>query len=223
MREAGPSGSGELLKSNTPRWSCVNRKAILIDIGGVLAPDSLGAPTAHWSNRLGISRAAFLAALFDGDDDHVLIGRTSEDSWWRTVGERLGVDAELVGAIRSDLASRGTWDEALVQSVRSLRGAAKTAIVSNAWPQMRTRLTDAGLLDLVDAIVLSCEVGCAKPDPRIYAIALERVGAQPADALFIDDTPEHVDAARSLGMTGHVHTSTEGTIVRIQDFLRLPE
>jgi putative hydrolase of the HAD superfamily len=40
-----------------------------------------------------------------------------------------------------------------------------------------------------DSVVLSCEVGCAKPDPRIYATALRGVGADPADALFIDDTP----------------------------------
>jgi HAD superfamily hydrolase (TIGR01509 family) len=37
-------------------------------------------------------------------------------------------------------------------------------------------------------VVLSCEVGYAKPDARIYAIALDRIRADPGDVLFIDDT-----------------------------------
>ncbi|MET8629565.1 HAD-IA family hydrolase [Kitasatospora sp. NPDC004669] len=197
-----------------------NRLAILIDIGGVLVPDHLTAAAIEWSTRLGRSHQDFLGALFGGNDDQVLIGRTSEESWWTIVRERLGVGHGLIQEIRGDLASRETWGEALVEGLRRLRGSAKTAVVSNAWPQMRTRMASAGLLDMVDAIVLSCEVGYAKPDPRIYAGALRRVGAHPFEALFIDDTPGHVATARSLGMAGHVHTSTADTLVRIQEFLQ---
>jgi putative hydrolase of the HAD superfamily len=78
----------------------------------------------------------------------------------------------------------------------------------------------AGMLGLTDEVVLSCEVGQAKPDPRIYTAALERLAIGSGDALFIDDTPGHVAAAESLGITGYVHTSTAGTITRIEDFLR---
>jgi len=75
------------------------------------------------------------------------------------------------------------------------------------------------MLDLVDELVISAEVGCAKPDPRIFEIALDRVGARPGDALFIDDTPGHVAAAQALGIAGHVHTDSASTIEAIQDFL----
>ena len=50
--------------------------------------------------------------------------------------------------------------------------------------------------------VASCEVGLRKPDPRIYFLALERAKALPRDAVYIDDRPELVDAARSLGLKG---------------------
>ncbi|CAM4242365.1 HAD family phosphatase [Nocardia ninae] len=197
----------------------MNRPAILIDIGGVLVPDYLTAAAAEWSSRLGISPSAFLAALFGGSDDQVLIGRISEESWWRIVGDRLAVGPDLINTIRCDLASRETWDATLVASLRNVHGLAKTAVVSNAWPHIRTRMANAGLLDMVDAIVLSCEVGYAKPDPRIYIAALQRVGARPEEALFIDDTPGHVAIARSLGMAGHLHTSTSDTLARILEFL----
>ncbi len=76
---------------------------------------------------------------------------------------------------------------------------------------MRTRMSNGGLLDIVDTIVLPCEVGYAKLDPRIYTVALQRIGADPVDVLFIDDTPGHVATAETLGMAGHVHTNAEDT------------
>lgn len=197
-------------------------RAILIDIGGVLVPDYLTAAATEWSIRLGMSQQAFLTAVFGGNDDQVLIGRMSEASWWSIVQDRLRIGPDLISEIQGDLASRETWDDALVSCLRRLRGTTKTAIVSNTWPQMRTRMSNGGLLDIVDSIVLSCEVGYAKPDPRIYRVALQRLGADPVDVLFIDDTPGHVATAETLGMAGHVHTNAEDTVTRITDFLRLP-
>lgn len=170
--------------------------------------------------RLGIPPQGFLNALFGENDDHVLIGRTSEESWWNIVRDRLGLGPGLIHDIRGDRASRETWDSAFLERLRRLRGLAKIAVVSSAWSHMRSRMATAGLLDMVDAVVLSCEIGFAKPDPRIYAAALRSVDARPADALVIDDTPGHVAAARSLGMSGHVHTSTTDTLARIQEFLK---
>jgi putative hydrolase of the HAD superfamily len=195
-------------------------KAILIDVGGVLLRDRLPAVAAAWSARLGVSERAFLDALFGGSDDQVLTGRVSEHRWWAVVAGRLHADRDLVAELRRDLASEPEWDGALVAFLRGLRGCAKIAVVSNAWPAMRTAMARAGVLDVADEIVLSCEIGYAKPDARIYAAALERIAAEPGSALFIDDTPRHVAAAEALGMTGYLHASTSGTIARMTDFLR---
>ena len=150
----------------------------------------------------------------------MLTGRVSEPAWWNIIAGRLEIGPDLLAELRQDLTSGAVWDGALVALLRHLRGHAKTAIVSNAWPGTRARISQAGRLDIADESILSCEIGHAKPDPRIYAAALQRLTADPGDALSIDDTPGHVTAAESLGMTGHVHTSTAGTIARIEDFLR---
>lgn len=197
------------------------RKAVLIDLGGVLLPDYLSAAAIAWSTRLGLTQQAFLGALFGGSDDQVLTGQVSEPAWWDIVAARLGAGPGLLAELRADLASREVWDEALAALLRRLRGHVKTAIVSNAWPEARARIAEAGKLDIADEIVLSCEAGYAKPDPRIYQAALRQLAAAPGDALFIDDTPGHVTAARSLGMTGHLHTSPAGTITRTEDFLAI--
>lgn len=70
--------------------------------------------------------------------------------------------------------------------------------------------------DIADEVLLSCDVGIAKPDPQIYRLALRRVAVAARDALFIDDDAAHVAVARELGMTGHVHRSTLDTIAAIE-------
>ncbi|GAA1926989.1 hypothetical protein GCM10009837_60480 [Streptomyces durmitorensis] len=194
-------------------------RGVLIDVGGVLVRDYLPAASAAWGRRLGLSAAAFMAALYEGDESGVLIGRVSADAWWETVRERLRTGPDVIAELRRDLASRETWDEALVAGLRGLRArGVPTAVVSNTWPGLRTRMSQGGLLDVADHLVLSCEAGCAKPDRRIYEIALRLLGVEPADALFIDDTPANGAAARALGMDGHVHTGTAQTLARVEEF-----
>jgi putative hydrolase of the HAD superfamily len=196
------------------------RRAICFDIGGVLLADYLRPAAAQWGERLGCGERSFLEALFAGSDDQVLTGRQDEASWWRVVAGRLRVSEDLTAELRRDLAARQRWDPDLVALVRALRGRVATALVSNAWPQMRDGLAAAGLTGAVDAVILSCEVGYAKPDARIYRAALGRLGARPVDALFVDDTPGHVAAAQALGLAGHVHTDAASTIVLVAEFAR---
>ena len=193
-------------------------RAVLIDVGGVLLGGE-PAPWPAWSARLGISPASLLGAVFGGSDDRVLIGAMNEDDWWDVVRGRLGIGANLLAGLRRDLASWGAWDRALLGCLGRVRGRARTAVVSNCWPHMRGRLVSGGVTALVDDVVLSCEAGWAKPDPRIYAEALARLGAEPGDALFVDDTEGNVAAARSLGLAGHQHVAAAGTIAAIGRFL----
>jgi Domain of unknown function (DUF309) len=59
---------------------------------------------------------------------------------------------------------------------------------------------------LVPLRALSFEIGAAKPDPAHFLAALARAGARKEDALYADDRPELVEAARTLGINGFVVT-----------------
>ena len=56
-------------------------------------------------------------------------------------------------------------------------------------------------LAIFDDWIASCDVGVRKPDPEIYAIALQRGGVRPQAALYVDDRPELVEAGRAVGLT----------------------
>ncbi len=49
--------------------------------------------------------------------------------------------------------------------------------------------------------IASCEVGCRKPDRKIYELALQRAGVSADAAVYIDDRPELVEAGRRVGLT----------------------
>ncbi len=66
---------------------------------------------------------------------------------------------------------------------------------------MREQLAHVGLLPLVDAAVFSGEVGWRKPSPRIFAAALQALGAEPATTVHVGDrVREDVDGAHAAGM-----------------------
>ena len=80
--------------------------------------------------------------------------------------------------------------------LKSLRqNGIRTAVVSNIAWDIRTVLTGSE----VDEFVLSFEVGAAKPDPRIFASALDRLGVSAEESLMVGDSEENDGAARELG------------------------
>jgi putative hydrolase of the HAD superfamily len=86
----------------------------------------------------------------------------------------------------------------LLERLRS-RGV-MTALVSNCAENTRPLLDDLGLIGLVDEVVLSCEVGAAKPEPTIYEHALSRLGVAAGEAVFVDDQPAYCVGAAALGL-----------------------
>jgi glucose-1-phosphatase len=66
-----------------------------------------------------------------------------------------------------------------------------------------------GVLDLAfDVFALSFQIGCCKPDPKIYAAAAELAGVAPRDILYFDDLNENVAGARQAGFDAVPYTTT---------------
>ena len=92
---------------------------------------------------------------------------------------------------------------ALLESLRS-KGL-KLAVVANHWPEpawlVREEIERFGVAERVDAIVLAGEVGARKPDPAIFNRALEELGVEPYDAVFVGDRLDSdIRGAGELGL-----------------------
>lgn len=69
------------------------------------------------------------------------------------------------------------------------------------------------IFDRFGGIIVSGTERLMKPDPAIYALAIERYGIDPAGALFVDDNAKNVAGAEAAGIAGHVFEDA-GTLER---------
>ncbi|MCU0253481.1 MAG: HAD-IA family hydrolase, partial [Acidobacteria bacterium] len=104
----------------------------------------------------------------------------------------------------------------------------RLAVVSNAEGQVEQDLAAAGFGRYLETVVDSHLVGVAKPHPRIFAIALERLGVGAEQALYVGDVPAYdVAGARAAGMPAvlldpwGIHAGVDGA-VRIRRLEELP-
>jgi putative hydrolase of the HAD superfamily len=87
-------------------------------------------------------------------------------------------------------------------ALRELRGRGlRLAVVSNWDCSLREVLDSAGVLELVDEVVSSAEVGAAKPDPALFRAALSALGCEPSEAVHVGDREDNdVRGAEAAGI-----------------------
>jgi len=88
-------------------------------------------------------------------------------------------------------------------------------VVSNNRPTIRDVLSQLGLLEYFDVVVISEEVGLYKPDPAILRYACEKLNVQPEETLYVGDHPFDVVCARDA--------SVHAAWIPASEFMRLPE
>ena len=98
--------------------------------------------------------------------------------------------------------------------VRRARGhGLRTALLSNSWGMDYPR---EEWDELFDAVVISGEVGMRKPEPAIYRLAAERVGAAPQECVFVDDLGTNLKGAVAVGRVGVKFVSAEQAIEELE-------
>jgi putative hydrolase of the HAD superfamily len=131
------------------------------------------------------------------------LGRRAAD-YWRDTLHDLGVSdhAVLASLIDLDVQSWTRYRAPMWTLAREVRASGvKTAILSNGVPEVMASVrADHPLAEIFDVVVVSYELGHAKPDREIYEATLSELGVVPQDALFVDDRGENIAAADELGL-----------------------
>lgn len=167
-------------------------KLLIFDCFGVICHES--APC--WLERhftLEESRMYEKTLIHDADS-----GKISGKEMFRKFSELCGEDAL---EIEKDWIDFAAVNENMVAMIKDLRKNYKTALLSNAvsgiFPQI---FTEAQLDEMFDVKVISHIEKCAKPDPKIYGLVLERAGVKGEEAVFTDDNPANLEVAKTLGI-----------------------
>ena len=116
---------------------------------------------------------------------------------------RVIAHAEAIELARLDaealIEASAIFDDVLPFIGSCRRNGVRVAFVSNCAENTRPLLQALGLADAVDAIVLSCEVGSAKPSPEIFDHALTALNVDATSSVLVDDQVEYCAGAASLG------------------------
>ncbi|UFS57254.1 HAD family phosphatase [Comamonadaceae bacterium M7527] len=188
--------------------------AVVFDFGGVVF---------HWQPaqllqqvvpHLAPNEASALAlkdAIFQGltlTSDWALFdqGYIEPDALAQRIAARTGLAKADVAAVIAAIPEHLTAKRDTVALIEQLaaQGVPLFFLSNMPAPYARYLQTRHAFLKHFKAGVFSADVGCSKPDPRIYQLALAATGLQACDLVFVDDLTDNIDVAKSLGWRGVV-------------------
>jgi putative hydrolase of the HAD superfamily len=188
-------------------------RAVIFDYGRVLTgpPD----PDAHAQlvRITGLSSDRF-DSLYWTDRQAYDEGSLTGLEFWRKLACDAGLNLSESAIEELNLWDARMWTKAdpamLAWQFKLKERGLLTAIVSNMGDAVHEHMErELSWLGRFDVLVWSYQIRVAKPAPAIYRYALERLGTEPDETLFIDDKAENVDTALTLGMRGLVFSTVE--------------
>jgi epoxide hydrolase-like predicted phosphatase len=195
-------------------------RAVFFDLGGVLLRTEFQAPRQQLAERLGMEYDDLVKIVFDSDSGiKATMGEISSEQHWDSVMRRLKRPASELPAIRAEFFAGDILDRTLLDCLRSLRGKYKTGLISNAWGDLRDFIVREKFDDAFDRLIISAEVGAAKPEPKIFQIALEQFGVKPKEAVFVDDFLINIEGCEKVGMKGIHFKDPESTLQQLKELL----
>ncbi|MDI2125294.1 HAD family hydrolase [Yinghuangia seranimata] len=186
----------------TTRW-------LVFDYGEVICHRSTAVPAMAAS--VGAPVEAFDAAYWELRDAYDR-GMADEEYWTR-VGERAGFTVDAARSAALTAADVAGWLNTVPESLALLddltAAGVPLALLSNAPAAHGRAFETQPWAKYFRHLVISADHLTAKPDPEIWRVLTDRLGAAPADCAFIDDRPTNIDGARAAGLSGHVWTGPD--------------
>lgn len=178
-------------------------KAVLWDMDGTLI-DSATTHFQAWKETLAVD-----GFELNNDNFAAYFGRRNDDIIRAYLGE--GVDPNRMERISLDKEVRyRAWIRrdgmSLLPGVhrwlKRLRDAGWKQAVASSAPRLNVEagLEVTQLANYFDTLVTAEDVVVAKPDPAVYLLAAERLGAAPDRCVVVEDAPAGIEGARRAGM-----------------------
>ena len=200
-------------------------RAVLFDFGGVLyrTPDRRW--MKKWQTFLGLGKDEVINSIISAQDESpylqaIMEGRLPESEIWERMANRWRLSPILVRWLKRSSWSRSRLNRDVAAFLTSLRPKYRTGILSNAGSEARDIFTSIfGFDRIVDEMIISAEEGIAKPDERIYQIALDKMGVDPEEAVFLDDLSGKCGSRPSTRNEGSAVSGTLSSNIRNSGFI----
>lgn len=195
-------------------------RAVFFDLGGVIVRTEYQAPRQRLAEQFGMDYEDIEKIVFGSPSAaRASIGEITEEEHWRAVMKVLKQPADAYEKIRDEFFAGDLVDRTILDFLRSIKPRYKVGVISNAWSGLRAYIEREKFADAFDAMIISAEVGAAKPSAKIFQIALEQLQVKPKEAVFVDDFIENIEACEKLGMKGIRFKDPQSTMQQLEDIL----
>ena len=168
-------------------------KAIIFDFGGVIS----------------LQKGLYYVPIFPDVEmwHQAEEGKIAEDDFWKKIEEYYHKSADEV--IRMLFEER-ELNAPLIEFLKSKKPGMKFAFINNGLTRLTEKLAGEWKLgEVFDVMIISSKEKLAKPDPKIFLLACERLGVKPEECLYVGKKEGYVEVAQSLGMRGFVYKDFE--------------
>jgi putative hydrolase of the HAD superfamily len=178
-------------------------------------------PRTRWEKKFGLDTWELANLIFNHKTSKLAsVGKASVGDIWKSVQSMFQLTAAEREALRQDFFAGDQIDQELVAFIRQLRTVSKTALITNAWPDIRHWLENEWqIADAFDSLFISAELGVAKPDPRIFQHALTQLKVKPEKSIFVDDAEENIEGAQQMGLQTILFQDPNSAIAQLHDLI----
>jgi epoxide hydrolase-like predicted phosphatase len=184
-------------------------KAVIFDVGGVLALGKFvkikgkkrRAVHEYISQKIGIS----VDQWFDSIDyfyPKAIEGKISEKKTLDKISKNLNINKnKLKNIIIQAYKKNFIQNKRLYSFAFNLKKQGyKIAVLSNQWYFSKKAIIFPRYMKKFNVVVISCDVGMRKPNPKIYKMIIKKLKLSPRETIFIDDFILNIQPAKKLGM-----------------------
>jgi len=180
-------------------------KAIFVDFDGVLRhwPDT----TSALEQAFGMEQGAIHSTAFSSELlEPAIRGRHTDAEWRHQIAVQLskafpGINTH---SVVSEWAKHcGHINDPLLRLLKKHHPKVPLILASNATTRLPLDLNALGITDIFDFVINSSSIGKIKPERAFFQSALDTVGVDANQCIFIDDSLCNVNQARAMGMLTH--------------------
>ena len=176
-------------------------KAVFFDMGGVLLKEGLADSIREYGKKHNIPEGKFYSSAHDRPYwREFTLGNITEVAYIKQVSADLGEEDHLDDwrqLIRQSFASHTD----VLEFIKLLKGKYILGVISNNPKEWFDYLWNINNLDELFTIkAVASYIHIRKPDQRIFQYALDQAGVTGREAIYVDNRPERVDGATSLGI-----------------------
>jgi epoxide hydrolase-like predicted phosphatase len=194
---------------------------VLFDLGGVIVRTEDRGPRMTLAEEYGMDFWELSDIVYRTESARMAtLGRVTAEEHWKSLQDHLELADEEVEVFERRFWGGDELDETLVEFIRDLNQEYTTALLSNAWDNLRTLMKELWEIDqLFDHVFISAELNLAKPDDRIYQHVIQELGVPPSEIVFLDDFKENVRAARENGLHAIHYRNREQGLAELRELL----